>query len=58
MARAVASQENGEWIVLVDVDNYGGEEMSIHFAKQFKRQLEDAISDAERGQAENDPRSA
>lgn len=46
MARAVAKKQNGRWIVLVDVDNYGGDELSVREANAFAYDVKNACRDA------------
>lgn len=46
MARAVAMKENGRWVVLVDVDQYGGERMSVAQARNFSSDVQNAARDA------------
>lgn len=51
MARAVAFKQNGIWLVKVDVDNYGGDDMRIRDAEQFARDVSNAIHDAKNNNA-------
>ena len=46
MPRAIAVKENGRWLVKVDVDEYGGEEISIRQAEVFVGDIRRAIQDA------------
>jgi hypothetical protein len=47
MARAIPEKQNGQWLVLVDVDTYGGEEMTPAQARGFANALKRAADDAE-----------
>lgn len=46
MARVIPKEENGRWIVLVDVDQYGGDELSIAQARSFGKAVLDAAVEA------------
>lgn len=46
MARVVAFEQNGRWLVKVDVDQYGGDNMSVAQAKQFASDVARAAQDA------------
>jgi hypothetical protein len=47
MARVVTEQQNGRWLVLVDVSQYGGDELSIAEAKRFAHDVLNAAEEAE-----------
>jgi hypothetical protein len=52
MPRAVAIKENGRAIVLVDVETYGGDKLSIGQAVEFNHALVAQINEAKRIRAE------
>lgn len=48
MARAIADEVNGRAVVLIDVDQYGGDRLSIKQAIALSADLSNAIKDAKR----------
>jgi len=48
MARAVAFKQNGRWLVKVDVDQYGGDDMTPSQASIFASDVRNAVDDAKR----------
>lgn len=52
MASARAVEENGRWLVNIDVTTYGGDELSITQAEGFAAVLRDQIEEAKRGRAQ------
>lgn len=51
MARAIATEENGRSVILVDVDQYGGDKLSIAQACGLMKNLSEAIHEAKRNRA-------
>lgn len=53
MPRAIAFKQNGRWLVKVDVDQYGGEDLSRSQALAFANDITNAAREA-RANAERD----
>lgn len=49
MARAIAKKQNGRWIVVVDVDQYGGDELSCQQATNLANDIKRAVYEAQKG---------
>lgn len=54
MARAVAEKQNGAWVVLVDVDQYGGDEMTPSQARAFAADIRRAAAEADAGRTDDE----